>query len=80
MKIENVYVCDRCGKENDRDNKWSLSTSYQCGRYGLHEYGKCNYGVRHLCNECKKEFDVYFKKFFSFYNQCIINSNLNQIK
>jgi len=72
MRIGVQYACDKCGKVNDKNYKHTLSTTYQSSGE-LFEYGKMNYGARHLCDNCKKDFDKHFINFFAFREKLIIS-------
>jgi hypothetical protein len=69
MKLtrNNWYKCDKCGENNTRERTASLSTNYQ--PTGLVEYKKGNLGVRHLCEDCKDEFESYFEAYFTALNK-----------
>jgi len=65
----NLYKCDSCGIVTSREKTASLSVGYQ--PVGLVSYKKGNLGVRHLCSECKGDFEKHFESFFKSFNSII---------
>lgn len=69
MKLD-VYICDKCGAQDER---WHcLSTTFSSERDG-------NFGVRHLCDKCKKLFKAHFERFFTLHNT-IKKTGFKQLK
>ena len=69
MKLD-VYICDKCGAQDER---WHcLSTTFSSERDG-------NFGVRHLCDKCKKLFKAHFERFFTLHNT-IKKAGFKQLK
>jgi len=53
MKLDDIYICDRCGLQNEENFKFKIEGTF---------------GARHLCDKCKELFKTYFESFFTLHN------------